>query len=186
MQLILFFFVQLFQQIEALWRDDAENPSPVLRARRARNQAFALQSIDETGDSRRLLDHPLTNRQGRYPLGSGPAQNSQHVVLLWGDAVGFNHLSQTSLDRVSCAEKPESCFLFSRVEHVGRLLTRRHGVSLLIHLTLSKQMVTLAAKRVQAAIFWLLSRGSSALDLSDPGDGPFPRLTCINPGICIS
>jgi len=42
-------------------------------------------------------------------------------------------------------------------------------------------MVTLAAKRVQAAIFWLLSRGSSALDLSDPGKALSSGLRVLTP-----
>jgi hypothetical protein len=44
---------------------------------------------------------------------------------------------------------------------------------------LSKQMVTLAVERVQAATFWLLSRGASALDLSDPQGDPSLRLRVL-------
>lgn len=105
--------VELFQQVETLWRDSAKNPSPILCAWSARNKSFPLEAVHQSRDARGLLDHALADSQGRQSIGAGSAQNSQNIVLLRRNAVRLYDLGQAAFDGVGSAQKSESCFLLA-------------------------------------------------------------------------
>jgi hypothetical protein len=145
--------VELRQQVKTFGRYPAENSTTILGAGGARYQTFSLETIDETCNTRSMLYHPFADGKRGQAVWSRSTQNSQHVVLLRGNAVWLDHLCQTTLHGVSRAKKAERGLLLARAEIVGWVLIGSHWLTLFTAGTLSKQMVALAPDCWQTAGF---------------------------------
>ena len=88
----------------------------ILGAAVARDQGLALEPIEEAGDARRLLDHARPDLQGGEALGPGSPQDSQHVVLLQGDAARLRHVGQKAAQEVAGPEEAQGRLFRGRGE----------------------------------------------------------------------
>ena len=67
----------------------------------AADQPFGFEPIQQTGDARRLFDHPLRNLQRWQAFIAGSAKNPQHVVLLQRNPVRLNHTRGIATHEIS-------------------------------------------------------------------------------------
>ena len=104
------------QKGEPLVRNGAEHPPPVLLAAQAPDQFLGFEAVEQAGDARRVLDHPGGDLERRDGLRVGAAQNAQDVVLLGGDAVGFDGGRQTPLQLVARPQESDAGLLERRRE----------------------------------------------------------------------
>ena len=105
--------VQLLQQIETLCSHATEYAAAILLTGAARYQPFSFEAVDEPRHAWSVLNHALADRKRRESVGSGAAEYTQHVVLLWRDAVGLDDLSETAFHGIGGAEEAECGLLFA-------------------------------------------------------------------------
>src|SRR6266542_1293997 len=135
--------LELCQKAQAGRRYVAPDPSAVVIARPAADEAFSHQPIDQSRDAGCLLDHSFADRKRRQPLLSGAAQDSEHVVLLERYSVWLDDCREVSPDGIRGAKEADGGLLLACTEcRAGRraLLSGGHAASLWMSLNAVKRL----------------------------------------------
>jgi hypothetical protein len=84
---------------------------PVDAATLAPDEPLGFESIQQTGNARRLFDHSLRHFQRWQPVIASAAKNPEHVVLLQRDAVRLNHTRGIATHEISGSDQCKNRFL---------------------------------------------------------------------------
>jgi hypothetical protein len=97
--------VELHEDCEARFRDEAENLAPIARASEAAHEALGLQAVEEPRDPGGLLDHALGDLEGGKAARSGAAEDPEDVVLLQREAEGLDDPGEMASHEIRGAEE---------------------------------------------------------------------------------
>jgi hypothetical protein len=108
--------VEVGQDAEARVADARNDDASVRLRPLARDQAAALEPVEQARDVGLLRDHPLADLAAREPGSAGAAQDSQRVVLRRGEALALEDLGPAREDVLGRAYQVEDDLLLEARE----------------------------------------------------------------------
>lgn len=108
--------IELGEQLEARLGDATDDLAAVFGTAFSAYPSLGDEAVDEAGDAGRTFDHPVGDLERGQSFVAGAAEDAEDVVLLAGDAGGFEHLCDEAFHDVGGPQEAEEGLLLTRPE----------------------------------------------------------------------